>query len=217
MLKINSHRQRRTDDDDQRRDDIILKDGESLRVPMFLRDSSPNPSLSPMQRAVAATRLRMQADAMTMADASLHKPGYRFAPSGMTADQRQNMYDTYDQEISQNYKTTGDSDRTGRSNSGYGSSTGSFAPIAGSYPRSPGLREGSACTINGAPGTLTAIDGHPDWLECVADDADDNHADDSRSVFKADGTVDLQKAQAIKDAAYKKYDDDLQRAYLTKG
>jgi hypothetical protein len=56
-------------------DDTILKDGERLTVPMFMRDGAINPNLNPVQRAIAATR-----DTATF-DAASHRPGHRY-PSG---------------------------------------------------------------------------------------------------------------------------------------
>jgi hypothetical protein len=43
-------------------DDDILKDGQTLRVPMIMRDGAPNPRLSPSQIAIAATRAAMTRD-----------------------------------------------------------------------------------------------------------------------------------------------------------
>jgi hypothetical protein len=63
------------DDDDSDMIDGILQPGGHFRMPMFLRDGSPNPALSPRQRAIAATR-----DTATF-DAASHRPGHRY-PSG---------------------------------------------------------------------------------------------------------------------------------------
>jgi hypothetical protein len=59
-------------------DDSILQDGQTLRVSMFLRDGSPNPLLSEVQRAVAATQTRkLLVDDGTGNSLNLHKPGFR--------------------------------------------------------------------------------------------------------------------------------------------
>jgi hypothetical protein len=76
---------RRFDDDD---DDDILKDGQTLRVSMMMRDGSPNRDLTPLQLEIA--RASRQRDArqnhMTVVDAlgrsdqlHLRQPGARYA------------------------------------------------------------------------------------------------------------------------------------------
>jgi hypothetical protein len=54
-------------------DDDILKDGETRTFKMYAKDGSPLRGFTPVQRDVAATRA-----AMTF-DASLHRPGHRYA------------------------------------------------------------------------------------------------------------------------------------------
>src|ERR1035437_9484339 len=63
--------------------DGMLQPGGHYRVPMFLRDNvTINPSLTPVQRAIAATRQHDAAtfDASTF-DAASHRPGHRY-PTG---------------------------------------------------------------------------------------------------------------------------------------
>jgi hypothetical protein len=146
-----------TDDDDS-----ILKDGERLIVPMFMKDGSPNPALSPIQRAIAATH-----DAMTF-DAGMHRPGYRYPSSTAAmsdaAAKRNTAYNDYERDRTDAWK--------------------SKAPPAGSYPAN-GANEGDACTVNGSPGSLRAIPGHDGWLQCVADTNNDTRRDSQQTMDAA--------------------------------
>src|SRR6476660_5907723 len=61
--------------------DDILRDGQSVRVPMYLRDGAINPDLTPTQRAKALQQTQTE-DAVArrfgLTDAmQLHKPGFR--------------------------------------------------------------------------------------------------------------------------------------------
>ena len=70
--------------DDDENETFILRDGERLTVPMFMKDGGINPRLNAVQRAIATTQQR---DAATF-DAASHRPGHRY-PSG-TNDSRDN-------------------------------------------------------------------------------------------------------------------------------
>jgi hypothetical protein len=107
----------------------ILRDGQRLRVPMLMRDH-----LTPLQRAVA-----------TPFDASLHRPGFRYAADYTP---RREALDQYIRDISNAWRPRD-------------------AEPPDTYPLSAG--EGSACTINGAPGTLQR---EGDWLICRPAPAD---------------------------------------------
>jgi hypothetical protein len=96
---------KRFDDDETILKDGILKDGATLTVKMFMKDGvTPNPNLSPVQLAVAATQNAMADDAAIL-DAA-HKPGFiRAAPvitDAMVARNkaRAEYYDAYDQSVS---------------------------------------------------------------------------------------------------------------------
>jgi hypothetical protein len=102
-------------------DDDILKDGETLTVKMYMKDGSPNPSLTPVQLAIAATY-----DAMTF-DASLHRPGHRYANDAAPLEDAQRLrYGVFD---AAKEKAYADSDRdlteAWRGNTGAGTSSGS--------------------------------------------------------------------------------------------
>src|SRR5664279_5802595 len=102
-------------------DDDILKDGQTLRVPMIMRDGSPNPTLTPVQRAVAATRA-----AMTF-DAASHRPGHRYANNAAPLNDAQRLrYGVFDAAKEKAYSDA-ESDLTNswRGNTGAGAGTGS--------------------------------------------------------------------------------------------
>lgn len=188
------------DDDDKNN---ILKDGETRTFKMFMKDGiTPNPNLSPAQRvaaAVSATRQAMASFDSAMHDGYRHKPGFVRRAATMTADSvtadatRDAAYEEYDR----------------RQNDAWQSKS----PPSGSYPVGTS-QEGDACTINGAAGTLQAIDGHNGWLECVADDDNDNSS--SSNPYDSAGKFDSVKAQAIKDAAYAAYDSEISQRWRNK-
>jgi hypothetical protein len=157
----------------------ILKDGHHLTCHMFAKDGAPLPGFTDVQRAIAATH-----DAITF-DASLHKPGPRYATgtydtaahdAAITA--RNAAYEEYQATITDAWRSKS-------------------AP-SGSYPAANGANVGDNCTINGSPGTLRAIPGHDGWLQCVAD------TNDSRP-----------DTQQIKDSAYSEYDLQIQNSWRT--
>ena len=178
-------------DTDEENETFILRDGERLTIPLMMRDSSPNPRLSPVQRAIAAATH----DAVTF-DAASHRPGYRHPATNDAAAHAatisaRNAYEIYQREISDAWK--------------------SKSPPSGSYPEGNGCDAGDACTVNGSSGTLQAIAGHDGWLRCVAADDNADHSNDSRSIQH-----DAQSAQAIKDAAYSAYDLETQNSWRNK-
>lgn len=136
----------RIEDEEADMIDGILQPNGHFRVPMFLRDSSPNPALSERQRAIAAAAATH--DAMTF-DAASHRPGHRY-PSG-TNDSTNNpqrlRYGVFDGAKEKAYS---DSDRDLTE-----AWRGSKSPPAGSYPEGTS-HEGSACTVDGAQQTMDA-------------------------------------------------------------
>lgn len=104
-------------------DGEILRDGQRLRVPLMLRDSvTPNPALSPMQRAIAAATH----DAVTF-DAASHRPGHRYANDAAPLNDAQRLrYGVFD---TAKEKAYADRDReltnSWRGNTGAGTNTGS--------------------------------------------------------------------------------------------
>jgi hypothetical protein len=181
------------DDSDRDMIDGILQPNGHFRVPVFLRDGAPNPSLTPVQRAIAVTGQHDAAtfDAATF-DAASHRSGHRYAIDAAPLNDAQRLrYGVFDGAKEKAYS---DSDRD-LANSWRGN-TGA-APPAGSYPEGTS-HEGRACTVDGAPGTLRAIPGHDGWLQCVAD------TNDSRS-----------DAQQIKDSAYSEYELRIQNSWRT--
>jgi hypothetical protein len=157
-------------DDEENFNDGILKDGKTISVRLMMKDGSPNPRLSPVQRAIAATR-----DTVTF-DAARHKPGpgYASATNDAAANDARAIKDAANEEykrwITDAWK--------------------SKAPPAGAYPAN-GANEGDSCTIDGAPGTLRAIAGHDGWLQCVADTNNDSRCDAQQTMDAAYAEYDL--------------------------
>jgi hypothetical protein len=75
---------------------------------------------------------------------------------------------------------------------------------AGAYPLSSG--EGTACTINGAPGRLVR---EGEWLVCKPTRTDAAPRDPRAPISMAD-------AERIRDAAYQQMCDEMQNAWRTK-
>ena len=139
--------------------DAILRDGQTLRVPLYMRDGAINPNLTPTQRA-KALHDQQTADARArsfgLTDAlQLHKPGFRRSTDAAALERSRQAYAAYDAADAAAYKQTRDyGEFTGSEarNPGAGApGRGSNAP-PGAYPLIAG--EGSPCSINGAPGTL---------------------------------------------------------------
>ena len=108
--------------------DGILQPGGHFRVPMFLRDGAPNPSLTPVQRAIALTRQHDAAtfDAATF-DAASHRPGHRYANDAAPLNDAQRLrYGVFDAAKEKAYADR-DRDLTNswRGNTGAGAGPGS--------------------------------------------------------------------------------------------
>jgi len=82
---------KRVDDDDDDDDDSILRDGESLRVPLHMMDA--------VQRSVA----------QHLHDGHGNRPGHRpgFAMSDANDDARQRAYDEYRRDIENAWRSSG--------------------------------------------------------------------------------------------------------------
>jgi hypothetical protein len=166
----------------------LLRDGQTLRVPLYLRDGAINPRLTPTQRA-KAQHDQQTADARArqfgLTDAlQFHRPGFRRNTDAAALARARQAYAAYDAADAAAYKQTrdysehtgGDPDRTGTGAPGRGSN----AP-AGAYPLSAG--EGTACTINGAAGTLVR---QGNSLVCQPRRATDAAAFDAKAQAYAD-------------------------------
>jgi hypothetical protein len=79
-----------------------LLNGVSFRVPMFLRDGRPNPSLTPLQRDVASRRAPIT-DAVGSTNFS--RPGYRVMNDAAVRDARETAYQQYQDELVNAWKT----------------------------------------------------------------------------------------------------------------
>jgi hypothetical protein len=177
----------------------ILRDGQRVRVSLFMRDGSISPDLLPHQRAKAlAARQTQTEDALArkfgLSDAmQLHKPGFRRNTDVAALERSRAAYAAADAADAQAYKQTRDYDEHGGDeprNTGTGApAKGSGAP-AGAYPLSAG--EGSECSVDGRSGTLVR---QGNWLVCKPRSQD-------AASFDA------------KQAAYEAYDREMSVAYL---
>ena len=166
--------------------DGILRDGQSLRVPLYLRDGAINPRLTPTQHGKAAQQTEdAVARRFGLTDGlQLHKPGFRRVTDAAALERVQQAYNAYDAADAAAYKQTrdynehtgGDPDRTGAG----APAKGAGAP-QGAYPLSAG--EGTSCTINGAAGVLVR---QGDWLVCNPRRATDAAAFDAKAQAYAD-------------------------------
>jgi hypothetical protein len=124
-------------------DDRILQDGETRTVKMYMKDGSPKPGFSPLQHAIAAATH----DAATF-DASLHKPGHRYANDAAPLNDAQRLrYSVFDAAKERAY-----ADRDRELTEAW---RGSKSPPTGSYPEGTS-HEGNACTVDGAQQTMDA-------------------------------------------------------------
>jgi hypothetical protein len=89
---------------------------------------------------------------------ALNRPGFRKLNDECGDYHREKAYRAYDQQLCDAYKQD--------------------APPAGSYPYTAAA-EGSACTVDGRPGTLVK---QGNWLVCKPDEEGERTASDRRSV-----------------------------------
>jgi len=157
----NTYRRRDLDNDDD-----ILRDGEVLHVPLYLKDGQPNPDLSPLQRDVGehavrnAARRAQVTDGAGNAGLALRRPGYRIA-DGIQRDM--SVYAVYDAAAEVAYKNVGAGER-----------------------ETLGQRVCDVCRFGpeGARGHLKMINGE---LTCVADQQEDaaSFKDDRAAAYAA--------------------------------
>jgi len=175
-------------------DVTIVPDGGHVRVPLMFADG-----LDDVQRSVARDAKRRkttqcdpfgrvkstfeeeEADAMmTDAELALHRPGYRTSTT-VNDDEAVKAYREYVDAQCNAWKKRD-------------------AQPPGSYPLSAG--EGSACTVDGRPGTLVR---EGDWLVCRPTQRTD--AAPTGPVF------DAAEGQRIKDAAWQQMVDEQREAW----
>ena len=192
-----------------------LRDGEALRIPLYLQDADRRPpdddddeeELTGSDRAFAVDHRpggpfvvdRRRAPTI---DASAHRPGFRdWRPPRGSVDHaravtlnamRDEAYAEYDREMASQYQRDAMQNALSFTISGVGApGRGNGQPEPGAYPYRAEL-EGAQCTINGAPGTLQR-DG--DWLVCKPTRTD--------AVPVGDATA----------QAYQQYDEEMANAW----
>ena len=144
-------------EEEEENEDSILRDGQSQRVPLFMRDGAINPDLTPSQRAKAMAAQQTE-DAVArrfgLRDAlQLHRPGFRYNTDCAALERSRQAYADADQQAANAWKRD---------------ATGTFR----------GQQEGDLCTINGAPGHLRKVNGK---FECVPDRSQDAAAFDAKA------------------------------------
>jgi len=183
---MNKRRKSIAEEEEEELDDI-LRDGQSVRVPLYLRDGAISPDLTPHQRAKALHQTQT-ADAVArrygLSDAmQLHKPGFRRNTDVAALARVQQAYT--DAETADANAWKGAANRTNLRDS----------------------QEGDPCTVRGpeypddfgSPGTLQM--GNDGELVCVPDGLQDARRQDAASV---------------KRAAYEQYDREMANAWRTR-
>jgi hypothetical protein len=123
------------DEDDE---NYILKDGESRSCRLMMKDSiTPNPALSSVQRAIAASHGDATTFDASTFDAASHRPGHRYSNDTAAAATRDAMYADADRKLSDAWKTKA-------------------PPPSGAYPEGTS-HAGGACTVDGAQQTMDAV------------------------------------------------------------
>jgi hypothetical protein len=167
--------------------DDILRDGQSVRVPLYLRDGAINPDLTPTQRAKALQQTQTE-DAVArrfgLTDAmQLHRPGFRRNTDAGALARVQQAYT--DAETADANAWKGATNRLNLRDQ----------------------QEGDPCTVRGpdypddfgSPGTLQM--GNDGELVCVPGNLEDARRQDAASV---------------KRAAYEQYDREMANAWRTR-
>ncbi len=167
-------------------DDDVLRDGETQRVPMMLRDGS-TVDLEDWQRDwVYASRLGLD-DAL-----ALHKPGPRYLTDQAGLDAKARAYEEGVREMCDAWRKP-----AADANSETGIGSGEFR----------GAQEGDACTVReggvgeGSPGHLRMVNGK---LTCVPD---------ARRADAVPRTMTADAAQRIRDAAWLELVKELEQAW----
>src|SRR5262245_56776615 len=79
--------------------DGAMRDGVVLRVPMFMRDSRFNPSITPLQQEVAIHRGRLTDAAGSTDILAFSRPGYRITHDAAAREAREDAYQRYEDEL----------------------------------------------------------------------------------------------------------------------
>jgi hypothetical protein len=75
----------------------ILRDGETLRVPLYLKDGSPNLELTPLQRLVATSQNKLLVSDGTDDPLALNRPGFRYSTdAAQRADAASRLAEAYE-------------------------------------------------------------------------------------------------------------------------
>jgi hypothetical protein len=158
----------------------VLKDGQSIRVPLYLMDGKPNPALDPAQRALALSFADQQrAKRFGLSDAAdLHRPGHRYLVDEKARDAKAAAYQDYEDSQAEAWRSP---------------------PISEGSRRPRGAQPGGSCVVDGRPGHLRDISGE---LLCIADNSilGEDHALNDREAAHAEHRHYLENAWRNPDA-----------------
>ena len=164
MVKRRKPEQEEEQETEEENEDSILRDGHSLRVPLYLKDGAINPELTPSQRAKALAHQQTQ-DAVArrfgLRDAlQLHRPGFRYNTDHAALERTRQAYADVDAQAANAWK---------------GSNQGVGGPCTVRGPEYP--------LDFGSPGTLQKRNGE---LVCVPNQRRDAAALDAKAQAYAD-------------------------------
>jgi len=179
---------RRGDDDDEDRK-RVLRDGERLRVPLWMMDGTQREIAQRWRQEVTVENKGLVIDALGQSGLALHRPGARYlAPRALhkTDYARQVTLDYMKREA---YRLADEADANAYRN---------VEAKSGIWPLNAGAREGDACDLNGERGTLVREGDH---LACRI----------ARPVSPPRSSGALIAAEL--EAAYRAYDEDASQAW----
>ena len=88
------------EEENEENEDALLKDGETFRVPLYMRDGAINPDLTQSQRAKAGAHQQYQdaaARKFGLTDGlQLHRPGFRYNTDAAAQERTRQAYNDYD-------------------------------------------------------------------------------------------------------------------------
>jgi hypothetical protein len=104
------------EEEEENEDAAILRDGQSVRVRLFMRDGGINPGLTPTQRAKALHNRPLVTDGSSNPMA-MHKPGFRYLSDArqraINDGIKNEAYQQVDKEAANAWRNTGASTSTG--------------------------------------------------------------------------------------------------------
>jgi hypothetical protein len=154
---------------EEEEEDDVLKDGQSIRVPLLLMDGSPNPALDAIQQAVGKDATsKLLVDDGTSNRLNLHRPGFRYStnPAERVAA---------DAALDQAYAEVEQRDGNAWRHDDH--------PLLAQPGAITGKKEGDSCSIDGKRGRLQLVGGK---LQCVPVNSDAQSVADAYAEYDSD-------------------------------